>query len=1550
MNISDSEDEISVDYAMISNNKLKERLSKFSPTRRKEVEERVSKELGFNTQEDFWNKLVDGNGNGNGNANGSEGGNTTTTATSNIPDTEFIEEENKNHLNAYINCMSTRRNLRRRNFASTHPYLSDQAYYLGLSNIDYLNELYEENDHDIEAIVKLLNYNYITLKKKYPKDEKYKQKSFFSILGMQTKSSGNDKDESNTFSEETKDLHYEQPALDNDEFTPSSLSTSQVVDYSDVDMNKSEGESESDDDDDDDDDDDEEEEEDDDKEEGEVYVRVGGRYKKEKFALKGVLPESAKHLPIYKPLRRTKIAREKPEKRKGLAIKKKHRTRNFNPRDFDTDFVDDTVVEYEWPSVVGPVVSNDEASSAIEQPGSKASLQLSVSYSDSCSLSSAESDLFESDIESRPNTFPVEEDTLSEAEEEDKIDRMLVVEERRTQKENSIKSRRRPSNRKHHSAARSDSKYKRVTNREKKQSQIVTKTKRRPGNSNRRTYSTRDTYRQLELKTIRPRTKNVENKKKRQKIATHTNKPVYWKTLEHNAAWNRCPELFTTVFEAEGENVNTTHELKRRLIQPSFFGTTSQPIFDYGCMINDIKLTELRHSDSGKTFHSFRDPVYLKLTNCTLTLSLLNIAEAHKSIELALLHWAKSIKTGKEEVTENMEEVEEEEKEKRRRKHRNETLYDFLRGLVSWYLVSQQPPSPREWALFHIIVTAFLNDDIGTHEGFYYMPYLALLQYTMTIISKMNGESCDTYPILSQMGSWYWQQFFSSFSEDRFEKMNFAVGCTSQRAESFYIMCIILQLNNLWFSSMIDALEDTRYADVGSLLDAVFHACRITKKGHNWEPLQLVFQKIEKTSNSSLYCQYIEIIYRINRERGWPVNEKIILQIYRNVSLRKFANFEDEQNILPELFDHIRSTADIPACSFFDCFMQLLSSYISGLSDVTHLKRLVIKLFSSNEVQYTNSRQAHNRFINKFNLIILLCSITAVDLRNQIDNLMQSIADVDDFGFIKSAAKAMLIVLKITFSKSMKVPRSAMEFLIRKVNSMFYTKSGVKKLWKFLIKSIRAVVDKNKTVALIQLLPLVKQVNLDDMEPVCCADTMELCCQILQVLAREKLSVQSHAPYVDVVKSCSEYQLDILSASMRKLSARGTIRTNKRFIEHCINFWVTSSFIIDANWDKLILQTFRYIGNEETREKFEYFFYSQILKYYDMRDYEENIAKGVIRSLSSFTIPEYLTSLLSSLSKARWRLFSFREPGWFSHLDSGSRYNVLIKIIGNYSKYYSAEKAGVLLHEMLQTIKLQLTIHISSLWYKEFCIQIIKELPKYDVGRKMDSVTTNDVVSILGLKAEEVNQINLNRLTVEQKVTRAQMELASNVNFKDNSSNPFCGSMDLNVLYSLMLCYTSSDFIGSLEWRTVFLIIQVFVDNCLSMSWDYTNEMFMGFLKLVQKTLFMGRDIRQDEALIYYKKILLTTYVFICWCAEILFEGYETPTFFHELKAIMFDCAQSIVNLRGKFNFGIGYTVSQLIEATDQTETGSEVYDFDSEVNQLDIDQSSYCLDFDFRF
>ena len=96
------------------------------------------------------------------------------------------DAENLDLLKAYLqeqmNTQGSRRSLRKRNFSSTHPYLADQAHWLGLMDVDTLNEIYSETQ-DVESIVKLLNSMYMKKRKRYPREERYKPKSFYSLLG-----------------------------------------------------------------------------------------------------------------------------------------------------------------------------------------------------------------------------------------------------------------------------------------------------------------------------------------------------------------------------------------------------------------------------------------------------------------------------------------------------------------------------------------------------------------------------------------------------------------------------------------------------------------------------------------------------------------------------------------------------------------------------------------------------------------------------------------------------------------------------------------------------------------------------------------------------------------------------------------------------------------------------------------------------------------------------------------------------------------------------------------------------------------------------------------------------------------------------------------------------------------------------------------------------------------------------------------------------------------------------------------------------------------------
>lgn len=280
--------------------------------------------------------------------------------------------ENANHLRTYLGSKQTiysRRGLRDRSFANAHPYLADSAHWMGLADIEVLNDLYREN-HDVELIVKVLNQKYLKNKRMYPREEKFKSKNFYSFLsngrGLGAKLQEHDVDQSQVQEQSqsqsilssTKDesqnldsqnIAWSQQYLDgqdeysqtDDEYHEGILpeNNQEIIGFSPVEQLNNDVQYE------DDlfdfpndefnatdtashiqnqDDQSPNESEDTDDCGDDVLVQVGGRLLKEKSILHGALPESAKRLSIYQP--RHKRDKKKPrivEYRKGLAVKKK---------------------------------------------------------------------------------------------------------------------------------------------------------------------------------------------------------------------------------------------------------------------------------------------------------------------------------------------------------------------------------------------------------------------------------------------------------------------------------------------------------------------------------------------------------------------------------------------------------------------------------------------------------------------------------------------------------------------------------------------------------------------------------------------------------------------------------------------------------------------------------------------------------------------------------------------------------------------------------------------------------------------------------------------------------------------------------------------------------------------------------------------------------------------------------------------------------------------------------------------------------------------------
>lgn len=75
------------------------------------------------------------------------------------------------------------RSLRKRTFASRHPYVADKADYLGLCTIESINELFS-TEENLANVLKVLNQLYLKKRQRYHGEFRYKAKSLYAHLGV----------------------------------------------------------------------------------------------------------------------------------------------------------------------------------------------------------------------------------------------------------------------------------------------------------------------------------------------------------------------------------------------------------------------------------------------------------------------------------------------------------------------------------------------------------------------------------------------------------------------------------------------------------------------------------------------------------------------------------------------------------------------------------------------------------------------------------------------------------------------------------------------------------------------------------------------------------------------------------------------------------------------------------------------------------------------------------------------------------------------------------------------------------------------------------------------------------------------------------------------------------------------------------------------------------------------------------------------------------------------------------------------------------------------
>lgn len=1474
------------------------------------------------------------------------------------------DQENENHLQSYLNTTNSYvtwsgRSLRKRNFASTHPYLADQAHYLGLSDIDYLNEIYEENDHNLEKVVKYLNYNYERLKKRYPKDEKFRSKNFYTIISRQSHLAREKELQEEQRNGDSGSLpNIDEEFEDEDEEGNKEFTIDPLDDLNSQTYETDESSHEPDDflqpvkhhrlvipDDDDEDDnfdtnsnfysrnvanEESGSGSDSDSSKSDVYVRVGGRFRKERNALKGVLPESAKRLSIYQPKSKGPSSRhlQKPqpvlEHRKGIALRKRTK-RKISERDDFTGFVDDTITYdtnnelyhelYDQPIVI------EEPTPALNYPSFESVTNFSES---SASEDEGEQMNYESDLDifdvgpPQADITGVDEETGKldengdldepldyEVREGDYINHMLATAPKRkttapkrqsasattmgTSGNRTYKSQNRSIDgmlsrpKKAHSyntkrdVRRSDSSTVSVINR----STPNSRRQRKPRTAR---AASDESYSRLPVKRItslrdqntHKTTRPIRKSKKKKDNLQLTTLDNYMKgnpkdLFTDNYLFLRSPILSTTIVEAESvtrfvkESYKNVNPSAPQMAPSIILG--SQPIFEFGCILNDIVLDKITALGDGKFYQIHKDSVTIDFLGETVILTLIDLESSKFRYEKLLIHLARLSKNS-DLSNESL----------------IQTVYTTVKGILEWNLILQECPTERIWKLIHLAVSNIRDSPYLTASTMkFILPYFILVEYTMSMITKLNNKpsSFDSNPL----GIRYWQLFFETFSGDLFEKLNFEAGAKTKEAESYFILCRILEESGVWWTTIIKALQVYEAFDLSLLLESVFCLCVFARKGFSWEPLQLVYQKaiLEETLGVEFYYRYLEIVYFMNQRNNWPLPETVVLQIYSSITRMKFANFIDEIG-MPDLIGKVSNRFDIPDDSFFERFMQLLYWYISGLSEPSKVKKLVTKLFTFSKFQYVNDQSHHVMFINRLNFILLLALVCKVDLKTQLLNLLEGIENAKDAKLIKLASQGVCVLTEIAIQRDTKLPIEGISIVIQCCINGYYNVHGILKVWKNFLISLKDLFRDplSRLSHLLQLLNISKSIDINNVPDKIIIDICHVLSHITSSMINVKdMVIQKH---IKTIKSLNEFVLSLLHRQMGRLPLPSVIQENRvcDLIEILLSIWVQCAFVLDESWDRLILQTYAYTGNQQLREQFALYFYSKILQFNNLKGCKELVTRQVLRDLVCFNPSKYLCSILQKLQKEKWGTFNFGKTNGITLLMiTNSRYVVVTNILQNLasdSSTISMYEYQLYVKDILRTLDIEFEKYYSSLRYKTFCVNVIKDIQKYCEPAIINESLLTNLASKLGILENELSHLKIQKLPLKEKLKAFVGEFLNAVYFGGDYIKileKFTFEEGVELIYHLVSVLlqemqANSDFI---TWKVIYLLLKFFDENLRLFKFKFVNLQFKRFLKQLVE-LPKVRQRSSSTADQYYRICCLLCITSILRYCKIIFEGY----------------------------------------------------------------------------
>lgn len=1283
------------------------------------------------------------------------------------------------------------RSLRRRTFASVHPYIADQADYLEICSIESMNEMFSA-ESDLAGVVKTLNHLYLRKKKRYPDEDRYKSANFYIHLGrskvMALQGDADSQAQNNVSSSQLTDENFAPeaaniPAGDNPSSSQLNFSLPRSPDFlSELNPNNSSS-------------DDEElylrktprvaesvsgsssesESASLSESEDEQMIRIGGRYRKLSKILRGVLPESAKRLSIFQskePSKKRKTRAKELIPRKGLAQRKfgsvstqsaqleqelKH-TGDHNVEEFVSTLI------HEEQSYLADLPLPTTPSARQRSYSPKPLIAAHLSSGDE---SDAASEVFSDTGSPLFNTSRFDNTSFEADIEPLQVVKPMLKKSSRTNLQ---------------SAPRNKTK-KLVTRGPKHTMKRRTAPKLPKRHFHQRSTLESDTKSKISAAFSSGRSKATEEKLVKQNSTKTKSKPKIQQHIGRFTSldFKRTPTTSTFVYEIESSNKFVRKSNRETNFSINHFSPTKQALFaTAGLAMGNMLLCacDFLRPDfltDGYNYFPREDSVSFTLLKKQYTLGLYQIKESRDQVN-KLLSVLKYLMPREETYLNDFT--------------RNE-LSNALIQLMKWLIISRDDPSEDTFWWMAQILNTFSKVQVREVRRFQVLVQSQLLFIYWLLCRLQMAYNPDVeferQQDLLQFTLDYWLALFLTFLAEEL-RLSKDSSMSDKIYDSIHAVRLIFKADDAgWWLSISSALSDVITGNYSDLIDLLYSICHMVSHTiHNWTPFLTILTLMRRERVAEGHHHYLDACLFVSQRLGWPLEEKVLISVYSSLACKKFANFDDEEDTPPIISGAVRSVAELPDSTVFERFLVMIYRYVADLESEREVKRLISKLLPSSALEFHKSHRMRAVFVNRVNLILLLSQVSTVDLGPHFSSTIALIANSDDQKAFSRAADAVGAYFEMAQLRRKPLPVEAMVLCM---NSRAH--STITKMMKLMGGLFLATESRTDSVSVI--LRVFNQFDLDSAR-----DSEKS--KIISLLMYSMLEIRDNTSQeiVVLIETFQKRLLSFLSRHMSKITPQNPDLL-REVVELSIQLWnVTAQIVKNRHWNVMMFQKYLFMGNDTLRNRYICLFALEYLQGNQTTRDDDilSIDKIFVRALCAPVLDRYSLGLFALLFKESRSIFclSFR----------GAEITSLFALLANKlhivdaairTLYASAriplpEKDAFVKH-LLEVLELNYNKMKYTVGFPEMCKHILEVIQLYGRSGIKELSQFWTFADKLGLTSAR-RRASWDSLSEKEKLSAYHRELELSLHYDSNALERMESSfpeMETTLMYALLEIY-----------------------------------------------------------------------------------------------------------------------------------------------------------------